>query len=182
MDPDGSCIIAQGNGKREEIPAKMRTPGLCRYQSSCFSFSIDKWATGIRLSLLDLLITWVWNGPDLPDQHPGCQLRCAISSSSTALLFVPRDPGSLLFTVSLPKMLFKKGNSMRTARKKVLKLSELSFWSVTSSGQGISPAKGKDVWPLADNENYNQDAGPRSLQVLQLKIPITARAEKNKDV
>lgn len=120
MDPDGSCIIAQGNGKGEEIPTKMRTPGLCRYQTSCFSFSTDKWATGTRLSLLDLLITWVWSGPDLPDQLPGCQLRCAISCSSTALLFVPRDPASLLFTTSLPKMLFKKGNSMRTARKKAL--------------------------------------------------------------
>lgn len=141
MDPDGSCIIAQGDGKRE-IPAKMRTPGLCRYQS-CFSFSIDKWATGIRLSLLDLLITRVWNGPDLPDQHPGCQLRCAISSSSTALLFVPRDPGSLLFTVSLPKMLFKKGNSMRTARKKGAEALWAVFLECDLFRAGDIPSKGQ---------------------------------------
>lgn len=179
---DRWILMAQGNGKWEEIPTKMRTSGLFRYQSSCFSFSIGKWATGIRFSLLDLLITWVWNGPYHPDQHPGCQLRCAKSSSSTALLFVPKDPGFFLFTIFLPKMFFKKGNFMRIARKKmVLKLYELSLWSVTSSGQGISPAKGKDVWPLVGNENYNQDAGPRSLQVLQLKIPITARPEKSKD-
>lgn len=134
MDPDGSCIIAQGDGKRE-IPAKMRTPGLCRCQS-CFSFSIDKWATGIRLSLLDLLITRVWNGPDLPDQHPGCQLRCAISSSSTALLFVPRDPGSLLFTISLPKNALQERQFHENSKKK-------RCWSSLSCLSGVWPLQGR---------------------------------------
>lgn len=60
------------------------------YSDTRISFSIDKWATGVRFSLLDLLTTWVWNGPAHPDQHWGCQLSCAKSSSSTALLVWPR--------------------------------------------------------------------------------------------
>lgn len=32
----------------------MRNSGLFRYQSSCFSFSMDKWSTGNKFSLLDL--------------------------------------------------------------------------------------------------------------------------------
>lgn len=55
MGPDGSCDIAQGNVKEEEIPMKMETSGLYRCQSSCFCFSIVKWGTGIGFSLLDLL-------------------------------------------------------------------------------------------------------------------------------
>lgn len=55
MGPDGSCNIAQGNVKGEEIPMKMITLGLHRYQSSCFCFSSVKWATGTGFSLLDLL-------------------------------------------------------------------------------------------------------------------------------
>lgn len=63
----------------------------------------------------------------------------------------------------------------------VLKLYKLSFWTMASSGQGRASAKGKGIWSLVDNENYNQDGGPRPLQVLQLKTPITARPEKSKE-
>lgn len=48
-----------------------------------------------------------------------------------------------------------------------LKLYELSFWSVTSSGQGRSlcqvAAKDKATWPLVDAKNNHQDTGPSSL-------------------
>lgn len=54
MGSDGSCNIAQGNVKGEEIPMKTITPGLYRCQNSCFCFSIVKWATGIGFNLLAL--------------------------------------------------------------------------------------------------------------------------------
>lgn len=136
MDPDGSCVIAQENRKWEEIPTKKRSSGLFRYQSSCFSFSTYKWATGIRLSLLDLLITWVWNGPYHPDQHLGWHLRCAKGSSSTALLFVPRDPGWLLFTISIQKCSSRKAIPWEKQEKKWC-------WSSTSCLSGLWPLQGR---------------------------------------
>lgn len=178
MGSDGSCNIAQGNVKGEEIPMKIITPGLYRCQNSCFCFSIVKWATGIGFNLLDL--------PSLGSE----MALSTLSSTQDANWNVPwaaapqlyicawdMHPGrlgiSLLFTISLLKLPFKKGNSIRTAGQKVMKLCELSFWSVTSSGQGTSPcqmvAKDKATWPLVDNENNSQDTGPRSLQSIAVK-------------
>lgn len=189
MGPDGSCNIAQGNVKGEEIPTKVITLGFYRYQSSCFCFSIVKWATGIGISLLDLLsslgsemaLTTPSSTQDAKRDEPwaAAPQLCCLSGTCTQ-----RDSGSLLFAISLSKLLFKRGNSMRMTGEK--------HWSSLKCLSGVWPLQGNGH-PLVGWFQRTKPLGhwltlkiiasllvPGHFKVLQIKIPITPRSEKSK--
>lgn len=125
-------------------------------------------------------IPWIINGPSCPKQCPGCQLRqlCCLSLGHTRRGF--QDPSSL------SKLFFKTGNFVTMGMKE--------HWSSTSCLSGVWLLQGRGD-PLVRWLQRTRLLGhwlmlkiiirtlvPAHFEVLKIKIPMTARPEKSKDL
>lgn len=191
MGPDGSCNIAQENVKGEEIPMKMITLGLHRYQSSRLCLSSVKWATGTGFSLLDLLSSL---GSEMALITP--------SSTQDASRDEPRAAAPQLCSLCLghahrgtqdpssSSFLYRNCSSRKAIPSEWQEKSTEVLWAVflecdLSRGRGHPLVKWlQRTKPLGHRLTLKIIASilvPGHLKVLQIKIPIAPRPEKSKD-